>query len=525
MTPTQFIREESFSNKGGKPGRNGVKRANGKAGASRRYSAAQVLAELNRVAANCKHVHAPQPPLYIAGSTKRVAKAKPRPKPRWDTRVVLGAVASWHQRWDECDPVVVADWVVQVRKYAETLWGHKVAAIVMHVDEAHPHVHIIVHDGGKSVKPFSPGFAAGDSAYDAALGAGVARIDANRIRHAEYKRAESVWLDHYHLHVGMHFGMARIGLHPRSRGPRVSALELRAQKEWNDPVDKIAAAANVRVIRKLLRMEIDRPLPGPGAGEIDVLSSIGFVPEHDYPALARRLREEGLADPAHPAAVALQSALLEILKGKPDWPEFVRLCKANEIDLIFRWNDSSPVGITFRQAGRAFPGFKLGSRFTWPVLSRSLPFDRANPAHVSLLLEMELRASTSGCVLEPLDPGPDEPKPARAWRRLPKLVPLIEQATSDGIAHCWSSGRVAIKEQQRSLIVVDTAPDVVSFAIAVARKRGWTSLTLSGRSSVLRYCVGPATAAATALGIDLVVARDGAPQHSGKIGARTSQRP
>lgn len=504
---TQFIREESFSNKGGSPGRKGNKTGKGKSSKSRRYSAREILAELNRVRANCKHVPNPQAPVYIAGSTKNVINAVACPK-RWDTRVVLGVVASWPERWDQCDPAAVAEWAVEVRKYAEKLWCSKVAAIVMHVDEAHPHIHIILHDCGKSVKPFSPGFAAGDSAYDGALAAGVARIDANRIRHAEYKRAQSAWLDHYQEHVGKRFGMARVGFEPRPRGTRLSALEARAEREWDDPVDIPQAAANTELVCKLLAGELNRPLPQPGGRSVDVLSSIGFVAAVDYADLARRLRDGEIAMKLHSAAVPLQRALLDILALKPDWIQFAQACHAREIDLMFRWEGEKVVGVTFRQGGRAFPGSKLGRRFSWPVLSRQLSFDAAQEAHISVLTEMDLRANSTCCTLELLDTDRVDASTSIKKIQDPKLAPLTARDAPDGMAYCWSSGRPALKIRKRSVMIFDPAPDVVAFAIAMAVKRGWKSLRLRAPTRFLKHCAALAIEVARNLGINLVVARE-----------------
>jgi hypothetical protein len=182
-------------------------------GITKTWTINEIVAELCREPGSCPHVAQPTPPRTIYGldSTelrdfesslyKQAATftetyvrrgREHRRAVRKTTPIILVAVASY--------PGPIGDETPERRRWQELVldasrerWGGKVTSIIAHEDEAHYHLHIVVHNHGSSVKPlhFAHAMAMGLVGPTEELGAGEA--------YREGGRAAQNW---YHNHVG-----------------------------------------------------------------------------------------------------------------------------------------------------------------------------------------------------------------------------------------------------------------------------------------------------------------------------------
>lgn len=131
--------------------------------------AANIVAEALREPAYCKHVAAPQPPIIMFGCPKRTldkalrmaneARDARGHKLRKDAHIMAGCVVSY--------PVSVAEvsrsprswatfsrWLKKVLSWVFPYFGpSNVGAIVLHMDESHPHLHIFITPPTAGVEP------------------------------------------------------------------------------------------------------------------------------------------------------------------------------------------------------------------------------------------------------------------------------------------------------------------------------------------------------------------------------------
>lgn len=174
----------------------------------RKPSVAGVMGELERKPSFCRHVPSPQPPVFfrrpapgMLDQLKKGAKAARDPlgrTQRKDAQVLLTVIASFPIPWDEFEPTdqeLLDRWVRLTIAWVDQQWPGNVAAVVMHVDEPRPHLHILAHNGGKSIKPLHPGHRAKKG----------------------YKGAMKTMQTHFHQHVGGPCGFTRNGETPAIR--------------------------------------------------------------------------------------------------------------------------------------------------------------------------------------------------------------------------------------------------------------------------------------------------------------------
>lgn len=215
-----FAHMETYARSGGKSGK---------------ASARGIAAEAERQAHACPHVPNPQPPRLVAGVMpsefvdqveERAAEAKdPRGrKLRRDAQVLLGAVFSWHERSDAANAEQLERWIADVVEFARGEWGDQVGSVVLHLDEAHPHLHVLVapeldERGGMHIRQVHPGVAARDALPDRGQGSKQAREEA-------YKTAMRDWQDRYYEQVAVRYGQARLG--PQRQ--RLTRAEWQAQQ-------------------------------------------------------------------------------------------------------------------------------------------------------------------------------------------------------------------------------------------------------------------------------------------------------
>jgi hypothetical protein len=158
-------------------------------------------------------------------------------------------------RADEGKRREVDAWVERVRDWALELYGHQVASIVLHEDEAFPNVHILVlpDDPQRRAKTLHPGVAAKAKAVDEARSQGLDAKDSNKAGDRAYKQAMREWQDGYWQAVGLPSGLARLG--PGRR--RLTRDEWRAEQAAVQAaaVARADAAASVEAAERARELE------------------------------------------------------------------------------------------------------------------------------------------------------------------------------------------------------------------------------------------------------------------------------
>jgi hypothetical protein len=141
----------------------------------KRYSAREILSEAARVPGHCAHVAQPSPPRTLFGldanqllswwDSELEPKASSilvpttklgRRRQRSDTPVLLVAVASYPGSPDHTNAGYVA-WRDAVVRWAMDRYGLHLRSILEHVDESYGHLHIVIDNQGRSVKPLMAG--------------------------------------------------------------------------------------------------------------------------------------------------------------------------------------------------------------------------------------------------------------------------------------------------------------------------------------------------------------------------------
>ncbi|MBC7905554.1 MAG: hypothetical protein H7Y60_02250 [Rhodospirillaceae bacterium] len=223
-----------------------------------------VFAELRRDPAACTHVTVPRPPVVIfgrpvddiehehdtraAGARTRTASAKERAI-RQDQHTAAVVVLSHPVTIEsmEADLAVAADvaaWEKRSIAWLRRQFGDRLASVVRHEDEPHPHLHAVLlpDDSEMRAKLLHPGHAAKMTAAEAARAAGRSARDANRFGDKAYIDALRRWQDDYWEAVGLPCGLARIGPGRRrlSRGEwRREQAAMRAVKQAEHAADAI----------------------------------------------------------------------------------------------------------------------------------------------------------------------------------------------------------------------------------------------------------------------------------------------
>ena len=127
------------------------------------------------------------------------------------------------------DPMLFQTWMAEVIDYARTeieACGGTVEIAVLHLDEAHPHLHVLSTHPDGLVRCLDPGCVA----FEVAKANGASLAKANEAR-ADAKRD---WQNRLHENVSAKFGQARFG--PRRQ--RLTAHEWHQQRAEQDAVRK-----------------------------------------------------------------------------------------------------------------------------------------------------------------------------------------------------------------------------------------------------------------------------------------------
>ncbi|MBA8820900.1 hypothetical protein BRY73_22475 [Ochrobactrum sp. P6BS-III] len=230
----QFAHIETYSRSGGRSGKLNI---------------AEIISEARRLPEASLHVENPKAPVPVYGSSfdelmrrhdtmieqaqESLANGKTRAV-RKDTCSLFTCVLSHPATPEECrsDPDVKAsveawakDSVKWLRHDLEARGG-TLETVIMHVDEAHVHLHAYgLHSSGHADR-LHPGKVAKKAAVEAAIENGQEKKAANAIGDKAYVEAMRTWQDSYSMNVGLVHGLTRLG--PARR--RLSRAEWNAEK-------------------------------------------------------------------------------------------------------------------------------------------------------------------------------------------------------------------------------------------------------------------------------------------------------
>lgn len=190
---------------------------------SEKPSMSSIVSEAMRVDGFCPHVYQPQTPeiLYgldprqlpdIAIERSKMAKDKKGRKVRKDAPLLLAGVISIPAESD----IDFKKFLSLSLTFLKRTYGQNLASVVLHLDEAHPHLHFYaipsLKDGGFSMAEIHPGI----KARSECVGKGYSK-KANA-----YKQAMRGYQDMFYAQVSSKLGMTRLG-------PRVQRL---TRKQW-----------------------------------------------------------------------------------------------------------------------------------------------------------------------------------------------------------------------------------------------------------------------------------------------------
>lgn len=212
----QFARVELFSRKG-KDGR----------------GTGFVFDEVSRKPSASMHVQAPCAPVVVYGLSpdalralhdERAAVARQKIKGgksravRQDQNTLVTLVLSHPATMEEfraSDAVRldVEAWEARSVTWLRAQYGDKLASVVRHEDESHPHIHayVLPDDSAMKAALLHPGFRAKAGVTSAGPGPGEDEKAHAKRANAAYQAAMRSWLDDYHLHVGQRSGLTRMG--------------------------------------------------------------------------------------------------------------------------------------------------------------------------------------------------------------------------------------------------------------------------------------------------------------------------
>lgn len=204
-------------------------------GNSKSLSVKSIVEELERVEGACPHVPNPQPPNILEGmrprdlieivedrvagqnqALRKMRKEKPDVKSelrgiRIDTHVLVAGVYSYPDAVEDMDMAEYLAWredVIAFAKRDSEANALEIMAIAEHLDEAHPHIHVLAlpliteANPRMNAKLCHEGHVAQDKHIKNGWSGSPSRA---------YKQSMSAWQDRYHAEVGSQHGQARTG--------------------------------------------------------------------------------------------------------------------------------------------------------------------------------------------------------------------------------------------------------------------------------------------------------------------------
>lgn len=448
-------------------------------------SASAIIAESRRAAANSTHVERVETPVIVAGAARDLMRQIPQ-RTRPDARILIGAVDSFPERWDRCDPLRVCNWIENAVTYFDGLWPEHIAVVMLHTDEGYPHLHFLAHDGGERVVHLDPGACAREEARKFLLASGLTKSGiSKKILDAVRSDAMTRFQDHHYAAVSSAFGIGRKSGNARSRVDHELAINNKKAQLRVDPVDERAARKNKDAVRDLLA---DRPIAlqkKRGVGGASVLAQIGF---DVVDAIKRPVRSRNVTVTGKTRA-KLRTILLQVLAiPELGWPAFISECSARDVVVIPFVSRGVMRGISFRHGLRAYSGSKLGADLSWVSLRSRLGYDPTRPEdRVATAMATIAASRSSERLFVTLEPTAE----FRQKRRKPwTLSPLgdwewPEGAAEDHVAiRRTVNGRTVLEDHGAFLRIVSPNTDVLRVALRRAASLGWGALNVAVDPSV-----------------------------------------
>lgn len=248
----QFAHIETYSRSGGRSGKLNI---------------AEIISEARRSPESSLHVENPKSPVFVYGcdfdelmrrhntminqAQETLANGKKRAV-RKDTCSLFTCVLSHPATPEECrnDPNVKAaveawarDSVKWLRHDLEA-GGGTLETVIMHVDEAHVHLHAYgLHSSGHADR-LHPGKAAKKQAVETAIENGQEKKAANAVGDKAYVEAMREWQDSYSEKVGLPHGLTRLGPARRRLSRAEWMIEKAAAKSVQQAKMMVATAKN-----------------------------------------------------------------------------------------------------------------------------------------------------------------------------------------------------------------------------------------------------------------------------------------
>ena len=246
----QFAHIETYSRSGGRSGKLNI---------------AEIIAEARRSPEASLHVERPKAPVLVFGcdfdellrrhdtmieqAQETLANGKKRAI-RKDTGSLFTCVLSHPATPEECrnNPdikVAVEAWVKDSVKWLHHDLGARrgtLETVIMHVDEAHVHLHAYGFHSSGHADRLHPGKAAKKQAVEAAVANGLEKKTANAIGDKAYVSAMRKWQDSYSTDVGLLHGLTRLGP-ARRRLTRAEWMVEKAAAKSVQQAQTMAAAA------------------------------------------------------------------------------------------------------------------------------------------------------------------------------------------------------------------------------------------------------------------------------------------
>lgn len=270
MAGYQFIREECYAKTRGQGAPTGIK---GKArdASSGKISGRELVAEAIREPGASPHVPHPSPPRCLYGQEAadlmlwyeqieacaddiRVkTKAGVEKRQRSDVPIVMGVVASFPGKADESDQQYVL-WRAETVRFMRERYGNRLASVLEHTDEEHGHIHALVADAGRPVKPLAAGY----SQMQKAAVEGLPKKEQS----LAYQAGGRALQDDFFDKVAVRVGLARIG----PRKPRLTRRQWKARQQENEAI----AAALAKAAAAAERIEAGKRMLREDAKKLDV---------------------------------------------------------------------------------------------------------------------------------------------------------------------------------------------------------------------------------------------------------------
>jgi hypothetical protein len=237
---------------------------------------ARIVGEASRVPEYCRHVERPEEPTWVLGSAERVVTLanaimaipctytqrdgkKAKRKRRHDFRCLVAGVCSWPMTMERYRALKLQDseawnrerlrilrWIESTNVWLQRLFGNRLAAVLLHLDEPHPHIHFVCVGDARRLHP----------GLRAEYVDGV-RIESGRERTTRYRAAMVQFLDDYHAEVCAPLGLfRRSSVKPKQRiKDRPTALRVLELEE------RLRERADPAVFEELAQITADAPKP------------------------------------------------------------------------------------------------------------------------------------------------------------------------------------------------------------------------------------------------------------------------